>query len=63
MPTDTTEAALGACIERFLKGDVNMPTSNDCKVQGVPATLQAGKGVVCPHGVNRHHSYHGVLNP
>jgi len=45
MPTDTTEAALEACIERFLTGDVSTPTSNDGKVQEDPATYQAGKGV------------------
>ncbi len=45
MPTDTTEAALEACIERFLTGGVSTPTSNDGKVQEAPATYQAGKGV------------------
>ncbi|MBK1826886.1 type I restriction endonuclease subunit R [Haloferula rosea] len=45
MPTDTTEAALEACIERFLTGEVSTPTSNDGKVQEAPATYQAGKGV------------------
>ncbi len=45
MPTDTTEAALEACIERFLTGDVSTPASNDGKVQEDPATYQAGKGI------------------
>ena len=29
MPADTTEAALEACIERFLTGDVSTPPSNE----------------------------------
>jgi type I restriction enzyme R subunit len=41
----TDEAALEACIERFLTGDVSTPTSNDSKVQEDAATYQAGKGV------------------
>jgi len=45
MPADTTEAALEACIESFLTGDVSTPTSNDGKVQDDTATYQAGKGV------------------
>ena len=48
MPTDTTEAALEACIERFLTGGVSTPSSNDRKVQSRgrgTATYQASKGV------------------
>jgi len=45
MSTDTTEAALEACIERFLTGDVSAPTSNDGKLKEDGANYQAGKGV------------------
>lgn len=33
MPTETTEAALEACIERFLLGNFSTPISNDGRVR------------------------------
>lgn len=44
MPTNTTESGLEACIERFLAGDVSVPTSNEGTVQEDPAAYRAGKG-------------------
>ncbi len=43
MSTDTTEAALEACIERFLTGEVNPPPMSD-RVQEKPDTLPPPKG-------------------
>lgn len=45
MNSDTTEAALESCIERFLTGDVSKSDGDDGKVQQDPATYQAAKGI------------------
>jgi type I restriction enzyme R subunit len=45
MPTDTTEAALEACIERFLTGGVSATTPSEGSVQEDAATYQTSKGV------------------
>ena len=45
MPTDTTETALEACIERYLTGEASTPTSNDGKVKEEPGIYGTGKGI------------------
>lgn len=45
MPSDTTEAALETCIERFLTGGISVSTPIDGTLPEDPAPYKASKGV------------------
>ena len=44
MPSNTTESALEACIERFLSGDISKASTVDGKLQEDPVEYKTEKG-------------------